>query len=75
MSARNRLSGFVLTVVLLAGLVGWATRTTWHDMQQLRSYASVENDAFHLSEYIEASQENHRSMRPFAKPTAPPTTR
>jgi signal transduction histidine kinase len=56
MNARNRLSGFVLTVLLLAGLVSWAARTTWHDMQQLRrSYAAVENDAFHLSEYIEAS--------------------
>ena len=56
MSARYRLTGFVLTAVLLAGLVGWAARTTWHDMQQLRrSYAAVENDAFHFSEYIEAS--------------------
>ena len=56
MSARYRLTGFVLTVVFLAGLVGWAARTTWHDMQQLRrSYAAVENDAFHFSEYIEAS--------------------
>ncbi|MEI7938944.1 MAG: ATP-binding protein [Verrucomicrobiota bacterium] len=56
MSARNRWMGFVLAVVLLAGLVGWAARATWHDMKQLRrSYAAVENDAFHLSEYIEAS--------------------
>jgi len=45
-----------VVVLLLAGLVGWAGRTTWHDMQQLRrSYAAVESDAFHLSEYIEAS--------------------
>jgi signal transduction histidine kinase len=54
MSARNRLMGFVLAVVLLAGLVGWAARTTWHDMQQLRgSYDEVKGDAFHLSEYVE----------------------
>jgi signal transduction histidine kinase len=51
-----RLTSFALAVLLLAGLVGWAARTTWHDMQQLRrSYAAVEGDAFHLSEYVEAS--------------------
>lgn len=56
MSARTRLTSFALAVVLLTGLVIWAGRTTWHGMQQLRrSYAAVESDAFHLSEYIEAS--------------------
>ena len=56
MSARTRLMGFVLAVVLLTSLVGWAARTTWHDLQQLHlNYAKVEGDAFHLSEYIEAS--------------------
>ncbi len=56
MSARARLVSFALTLVLLAGLVGWAGRTTWHDMEQLRrSFATVESDAFHLSEFIEAT--------------------
>ncbi|MEI6392152.1 MAG: hypothetical protein WCT12_13745, partial [Verrucomicrobiota bacterium] len=59
MSARARLASFALAVVLLAGLVAWAGRTTWHDLQQLRgSYEKVESDAFHLSEYIEASTRN-----------------
>jgi len=56
MSARYRLTGFVLAVLLLIGLVGWAGRTTWHDMQRLgRSFADIESHAFHLSEYIEAA--------------------
>jgi signal transduction histidine kinase len=56
MNARARLASFALAVALLAGLVGWAGRTTWHDMQQLSlSYAAVESDAFHRSDYVEAS--------------------
>jgi signal transduction histidine kinase len=56
MSARARLAGFALAVVILAGLVSWAARTTWHDMQQLRrSYDEVKGDAFHLSEYVEVN--------------------
>ena len=56
MSARARLASLVLATVVLTGLVGWAGRTTWHGLQQLRrSYAEIESDAFHLSEYIEAA--------------------
>jgi signal transduction histidine kinase len=56
MSARARLMCFAFAVMLLAGLVGWAARTTWQGMHQLRrSYAAVEGDAFHLSDHIEAS--------------------
>jgi signal transduction histidine kinase len=56
MSVRARLTSFALVVALLIGLLGWVGRTTWQGMQQLRrSYAAVENDAFHLSEYVEAS--------------------
>ena len=56
MSARARLTSFVLAVALLAGLVGGAGLTTWQGMQQLRrDYDAVGEDAFHLSEYVEAS--------------------
>lgn len=56
MSARARLTGFAVIVVLLAGLVVWAGRTTWRGMHQLASsFTAVESDAFHLSDYIEAS--------------------
>ncbi len=56
MAPRWRVTGFVVAGVLLALLLGWAARTTWHRLHQLRdSYAAVESDAFHLSEYIEAS--------------------
>jgi signal transduction histidine kinase len=56
MSARARLTSFVLAVALLAGLVGGAGLTTWQGMQQLRrDYDAVAADAFHLSEYVEAS--------------------
>jgi signal transduction histidine kinase len=56
MNARSRLTCFSLAVALLVGLVGWAGRTIWHDMQGLeRSFEEIESDAFHLSERIEAS--------------------
>src|SRR5512137_855455 len=56
MIPRWRVTGFVVAGVLLAILLGWAARTTWHRLHQLRdSYAAVESDTFHLSASIEAS--------------------
>ena len=48
--------GYALASVVLALVVGWAGRITWQELRQLhRSFASVQADAFHLSEHIEAS--------------------
>jgi len=43
-----------LAVAVTALLVTWAVRTTWREIRQLNtSFALVENDSFHLSDYIE----------------------
>ena len=56
MNARRRSYGYLLTSIVLALVVGWAGRMTWQDLRQLhRSFTTVQADAFHLSEHIEAS--------------------
>ena len=56
MIIRARSYGYALATVLLALVVGWAGRNTWQELRQLhQSFASVQADAFHLSDYIEAS--------------------
>ena len=43
-----------MAVAVTALLVTWAVRTTWREIRQLNtSFALVENDSFHLSDYIE----------------------
>jgi signal transduction histidine kinase len=55
MTATRRFLRFGLAVALTAISVAWAVRTTWHEVRQLRaSFALVESDSFHLSDYIEA---------------------
>jgi signal transduction histidine kinase len=53
--------------VLMALLLSWAAQTTWYRLHQLRdSYSAVESDAFHLSDYIEASvRELHETVLRF----------
>lgn len=56
MKIRLRSIGFVVASVSLVLIVGWAGRVTWKELRQLhRSFASMQADAFHLSEHIEAS--------------------
>jgi signal transduction histidine kinase len=56
MKVRVRSYGYALAIVVLALVVSWAGRVTWQELRQLhRSFASVQADAFHLSEHIEAS--------------------
>jgi signal transduction histidine kinase len=55
MNTRVRPYGFALAIVVLTLVVGWAGRITWHELRQLHdNFASVQADAFHLSEHIEA---------------------
>jgi signal transduction histidine kinase len=47
---------FALATVMLALFLVWAGRTTWRELRQLhRSFDSLQEDVFHLSEYIDAS--------------------
>ncbi|MBE0541851.1 MAG: hypothetical protein IH623_10735 [Verrucomicrobia bacterium] len=56
MNVRRRSYGYVLATLALVLVVGWAGRITWQELRQLhRGFASVQADAFHLSEHIEAS--------------------
>jgi signal transduction histidine kinase len=56
MNVRLRSYGFALATVVLVLVVGWAGRITWQELRQLhRSFASMQTDAFHLSEHIMAS--------------------
>jgi signal transduction histidine kinase len=56
MKMRVRSYGYALATVVLALVLGWASRVTWQELRQLhRSFDSVQEDAFHLSEHIEAS--------------------
>jgi signal transduction histidine kinase len=56
MKVRVRTYGYALATVMLALVLGWASRITWQEFRQLhRSFDSVHEDAFHLSEHIEAS--------------------
>ncbi len=59
MTTARRLLRFGLAVAVTAVLVGWAVRTTWREVRQLRaSFALVESGSFHLSDYIEAPLRN-----------------
>jgi len=56
MNVRVQYYGYALASIVLVVVVGWAGRITWQELRQLhRSFASVQADAFHLSEHIEAS--------------------
>ena len=56
MNNRVRSYGYALATVLLALVLVWAGRVTWLELLQLhRSFNSVQEDAFHLSEHIDAS--------------------
>ena len=59
MNVRVRSYGYALASVVLVLVVGWAGRITWQELRQLhRSFASVQADAFHLSEHVEATIRN-----------------
>lgn len=59
MTASRRFLRFGLAVALTSILVAWAVRTTWREVHHLRaSFALVESDSFHLSDYIEAPIRN-----------------
>jgi signal transduction histidine kinase len=56
MKIRARTFGYLLATVLAALVLTWVGRITWHDLRQLnRSFSSVQEDAFHLWEHIDAS--------------------
>ena len=56
MNARLRRYGFPLSMVVMTLVVGWAGRITWQELRQLhQNFASVQADAFHISEHVEAS--------------------
>jgi len=56
MKVQARSYGYALLSVLLALFLVWVGRITWQELRQLNnSFAAVQTDAFHLSEYIEAS--------------------
>ncbi len=56
MNRRMRSYGYALATMLLALVLAWAGRVTWLQLRQLhRSFNSLQEDAFHLSEYIDAS--------------------
>ena len=55
-NVKLRLYGFALAVVLLAALVGWAGRSAWQQLKQLRkSFGAVQSESFHLADHVEAS--------------------
>jgi len=48
--------GYVLATIVLALVLAWAGSVTWRDLRQLhRSFDSLQTDAFHLSDHIDAS--------------------
>ncbi len=54
MNISQRALRFGLVVCLTALFVGWAVRTAWHEVRQLQAeFAVVENDSFHVSDYVE----------------------
>ncbi len=54
MTAPRQWLRFGLVAALATTLVGWAVRTTWREFRQLRaSFAAVESETFHLSDYLE----------------------
>ena len=56
MTVKLRLYGFAAAVVLLASLVGWAGRSAWQQLHQLRkSFRAVRSESFHLADPVEAS--------------------
>src|SRR5947209_10929080 len=56
MNVKLRLYGFAPTIVLLAGVVGWAGHSAWRQLKQLRkNFGAVQSESFHLAEHVEAS--------------------
>jgi signal transduction histidine kinase len=56
MKIRARSYGYALVTIALAVVLAWAGSITWHDLRQLhRSFDSLQTDAFHLSDHIDAS--------------------
>ena len=56
MKIRARSYSYALVTIVLALVLGWAGRITWQELRQLhRSFDSVQEDAFHLSDHIDAS--------------------
>lgn len=56
MKIRARSYGYALATIVLALVLGWAGSITWQELRQLhRSFDSVQADAFHLSDHIDAS--------------------
>jgi signal transduction histidine kinase len=56
MKVRTRSYGYALATVVLALVLAWAGSITWRELRQLhRSFDSVQADAFHLSDHIDAS--------------------
>ena len=55
MKIRARSYGYALATIVLALVLGWAGSITWQQLRQLhRSFDSVQEDAFHLSDHIDA---------------------
>ena len=56
MKIRARSLGYALATIGLALVLAWAGSITWRELRQLhRSFDLVQADAFHLSDYIDAS--------------------
>src|ERR1022692_3755604 len=56
MKVRTRSYGYTLATIVLALVLAWAGSNTWRELRQLhRSFDSVQTDAFHLSDHINAS--------------------
>jgi signal transduction histidine kinase len=56
MKVRTRSYGYALATIVLALVLAWAGSITWRELRQLhRSFDSVQTDAFHLSDHIDAS--------------------
>src|SRR5207237_10471284 len=47
---------FAGRLVLVEALVGWAGRSAWRELKQVRkNFGAVQSESFHLAEHVEAS--------------------
>ena len=53
MNVKPQIFGFVVAVVVVAGLVGWAGYSAWQELRLLwRNFGTVQTESFHLAERI-----------------------